>query len=92
MDELSNPRYANTVGGILVDQPSGVPLYVDSGDLYQRIVAGVLGPVTSYIGDPVNEHPQAVSSAQIRMALLAAGMSAEQINALFAAAASVEVR
>jgi len=95
MDELSNPRYANAFGGVVVDQPSGVPLYIDSGDLYRRIVAGDFGVVAPYIesGDtPENRQlAQPVDGARLRAVLRAAGMANEQIDALFAAAASVEI-
>ena len=36
---MKNIRYANEVGGILVEQDDGVDLYVDSGELYESLKA-----------------------------------------------------
>jgi hypothetical protein len=50
----SNPRYANEVNGILLDQEAwpGIPLYVDSGEIYEDAKAGKYGPVEPYVPPP----------------------------------------
>ena len=34
---MKNIRFANEVGGILVEQDNGIDLYVDSGELYESL-------------------------------------------------------
>jgi len=34
---MNNPRIVNELGGILVTQDDGVDLYIDSGDLYNKL-------------------------------------------------------
>jgi hypothetical protein len=72
----TNPRYANELGGILLQQPDGVDLYVDSGELHAAAVAGVYGPVAEYIApDPEPAPiPSFVTMRQARRALLNAGL------------------
>ena len=36
---MKNPRFANEVGGILVEQDNGIDLYVDSGELWESLKA-----------------------------------------------------
>jgi hypothetical protein len=72
----TNPRYANELGGILLQQPDGIDLYVDSGELHAAAVAGVYGPVAEYIApdpDPA-PIPSVVTMRQARLALLGAGL------------------
>jgi len=45
---MSNPRFANDQGGILIEQDNGVCLYVDSGELYDAILSGEYGPIADY--------------------------------------------
>lgn len=47
---MKNPRIVNEAGGILLDRDDdSLPsLYVDSGDLYDKAMAGEFGTVTEY--------------------------------------------
>jgi len=49
---FTNPRYANEVNGILLEQLDGVDLYVDAGEIYDAAKAGAYGPVAPYIPPP----------------------------------------
>jgi hypothetical protein len=75
---MKNPRYVNSVRGISVEQDDGVPLYVDGGELYDRIVAGAFGPVAPYV-EEVKPQPDPRASASLSrmefmLALDAAGL------------------
>ena len=49
---MRNPRYSNPNGGILIEKDSGVDLYIDSGELYQLVLAGEFGPVAAWEPPP----------------------------------------
>lgn len=49
---FTNPRYANEVDGILLEQLDGIDLYVDSGEIYEAAKAGAYGPVAAYVPPP----------------------------------------
>lgn len=84
---MKNPRFINPNGGILIEQDSGVDLYVDSGDLYAQAVSGAFGPVAAYVAPPEppapSTVPQVVSRFQARAALHLAGLL-PQVDALMA--------
>jgi hypothetical protein len=42
-------RYANENGGILLSQDNDIWLYVDSGDLYEKALAGKFGEIEPYV-------------------------------------------
>lgn len=46
---MKNIRYANEVGGILIEQDGGIDLYIDSGDIYDRAVSGEFGAIAPYV-------------------------------------------
>jgi hypothetical protein len=48
---MKNPIYANANGGILIEQDSGVPLYLDGGLLYEQIKAGAFGAIAPFQPD-----------------------------------------
>lgn len=51
---MKNPRYANSDGGILIEQDDGVDLYVSSGPLYERIQGGEFGEIADFESEPVS--------------------------------------
>ena len=53
-----NARYANESNGILLDQDSGRPIYVDAGPLYDRAIDGEFGSIAPYVPpEPLPEEP-----------------------------------
>jgi len=56
-------------------QPDGVNLYVDSGELYERAIAGEFGPVVEYVPPPPmpDPVPASITMRQCRLQLHAKG-------------------
>lgn len=86
----SNPRYANSDGGILLEQENGVDLYVDSGPLHEAAIAGEFGQIAPPPAEPSAEEllqqereGMVVSRFQARAALYQAGLL-EQVEAVMA--------
>lgn len=64
---FTNPRYANEVGGILLDyETSEGSLYLDSGDLYDRAVSGEFGEVSPFTSGPFQPTPSDVDRERDR--------------------------
>ena len=63
---MRNPRYANEINGILLDyDEEGMPsLYVDSGELYSRAIAGEFGPIAAYVPPPAPTFEERLASAR----------------------------
>lgn len=69
---FTKPRYVNEIGGILLQQPDGVDLYVDGGDVHERAKSGAYGTVDPYIPPPIDPSQLASAARVHRNALLAA--------------------
>ena len=70
---MKNPRFVNEAGGILMDyDDDGLPsLYIDTGELYSRALAGEFGPVAPYeppAADPGAERLQRIAEIDRRLA------------------------
>ena len=63
---MRNPRFVNEAGGILTDyDDDGLPsLYIDTGELYSRALAGEFGPVAAYVPPPEPTYAERLSSAR----------------------------
>ena len=63
---MKNPRFVNEANGILLDyDDEGMPsLYVDSGDMYARAIAGEFGPVAPYIPPPEPTYEERLAAAR----------------------------
>lgn len=48
---MKNPIYVNPNGGILIEQDSGIKLYLDSGILYEQVKAGAFGAAAPFQPD-----------------------------------------
>ena len=73
---MKNPRFANQEGGILLEQPDGVDLYVDGGALYESALNGDFGPIAEYVPPPPAppQVPQQVTRAQGKVVLIQMGL------------------
>ena len=63
---MKNPRFVNEVGGILMDyDDDGLPsLYIDTGELYSRAIAGEFGSVAPYIPPPEPTYAERLAAAR----------------------------
>lgn len=77
---MKNPKYVNSLGGIEIEQEDGVSLYVDTGALYERILAGEFGEIAPAVLppeiDPLEEERarMVASRFQAKAALYHAGL------------------
>lgn len=69
---FTKPRYVNEIGGILLQQPDGVDLYVDGGDVHERAKSGAYGTVDPYIPPPIELSQLATQARAERNSLLVA--------------------
>jgi hypothetical protein len=67
---FKNPRYTED-GGVLVEQDSGVDLYVFEGDIYQQAKQGAFGPVAEFVPYVPTQEEKAAAIRAERDALLA---------------------
>jgi hypothetical protein len=68
---MKNPRFTED-GGIVVEQPDGIELYVFEGDIYQQAKQGAFGPVAEFVPYVPTEEEKAAAIRAERDALLAA--------------------
>ena len=63
---MRNPRFVNEAGGILMDyDDDGLPsLYIDTGELYSRALAGEFGPVAAYVPPPEPTFEERLATAR----------------------------
>lgn len=73
---MKNPRYANSEGGVTIEQDDGTLLYLDAvcpqKALYARIIGGEFGEVAAYLPEQSEAEEKAAEIRLRRDGLLAA--------------------
>lgn len=88
---MKNPRFANAQGGIRLDydEPGQPSLYVDSGPLYDRAIAGEFGPVGPIEPRPGPTDEEIVAEGE-RIAAEHAAAEAARLERIATARANME--
>ena len=60
---MKNPRYINEFGGVFIERDGEPDLYLESGDLYNKVISGAYGDVKPYEG-PTEEELQAIADRE----------------------------
>lgn len=66
---MKNPRYTED-GGILIEQPNGIDLYVFEGVIKQQAVQGLFGVVDSFVPDISEQEAKIIEIRERRNLLL----------------------